>query len=129
MQYSKFLLISCVSGLIVGTSCLAQAVPAWQKNYNAEKIAAAETAMWQAYYNKNQMTGKIKLGMLMIELLKKQFGMNSSAATQTAYMMTSSAMRLRDVDKTKTDWKQVEKLLLQSYQALQSGFEKRRLAN
>jgi hypothetical protein len=217
MQYSKSLLICWLSGLIIGICFLTESygdtIPVWRKNYNAEHIAATETAMWRAYYDKNRIAGKLKLGMLLIELLQKQFGLDSQEATQTGFMLANSAMRfkkgeyaaalpplkaaytkikqytnlnfdpekvakadlkwwidrrnpkrkgpkfigqgiarlyellygyrhpgftragmlraqamqLRDIGKAKANWTQIKKLLLQSYQALQYGFEKRQL--
>jgi hypothetical protein len=213
MQYSKIILTCLLCGLF--TAAFAQtdknAVPDYQKNYNPERIAAAETAMWRAYYNKDRITGKLKLAMLLVELLKEQFKLQPDEAAQIAYLLTSSAMLfkkgkydealpplksayenikkyttlnfdpekvakadlkwwiarrtperkkpevigqyithlyeliygyshqgfteaglrraqavyLRDTGGEKADWKKIEKLLVQSYQALQRGFEKR----
>jgi hypothetical protein len=219
MHYSKSMLICWLSGLVIGVCCVTQAygndAPVWRKNYNAEHIATSETAMWQAYYDKNRLAGKLKLGMLLIELLQNQFGLDAQEAAQTGYLLADSAMcfkkgdykaalpplkaaytkikkytglgfdpekvakadlkwwiarrnpkkngtefigqdivqlyeliygfhhpgftragmlraqamRLRDTGKAKADWKQIKKLLLQSYQALQYGFEKRQLTH
>ncbi len=213
MYYSKSILICWLSGLIVGACCLTQAygdeIPAWRKNYDAKYIATSETKMWQAYYDKNRLAGKLKLGILLVELLQKQFGLDVPTATQAGYLLANSAMRfkkgdykaalppliaayskinkstglgfnpekvakadlkwwidrrnpkkngtkfigqeitrlyeliygfhhpgftragmlraqamrLRDTGKEKADWKQIKKLLLQSYQALQDGIE------
>ncbi|MFA7232255.1 MAG: hypothetical protein WC071_13370 [Victivallaceae bacterium] len=98
MKLSKFILICFVSGLVSGTCGLAQvqihepATPVRQMNYNAEHIAAAETAMWRAYYSKDRIAGKIRLGMLLTQLLQEQFELKQFEATPIAYLLSSSAM-------------------------------------
>ena len=216
MPYSKIMLSCFLCGLFAAAG-LAQveknAVPACQRNFNAEHIAAAETAMWRAYYSKDQITGKIQLLSLLIKLIEEQFELKQDEAAGIAYLLTSSAMlfkqgkyvaalpplkaayanikkytgldfdpeqvakadlkwwvarrtpprkspeiigrdiahlyeliygykdqgftdagllraramHLRDTGKTKADWKQIEKLLVQSYQAMRRGFEKHQL--
>ena len=90
MQYAKLILICFLIGLFVNAH--GNKMQTFRKNYDAKYIAAAETAMWQAYYSKDRIAGKLKLGMLLIQILQKQFDLKQEEASQIAYMMASSAM-------------------------------------
>jgi hypothetical protein len=216
MKLAKTILIPVLCGVFFVTygteQNLKKAQPERQKNFDPERIAAAETAMWQAYYGKDSLKGKIKLAQLLIKLLQDQFGLKPEEAVGIAYQFTSSAilfkqgkykaslpplkeaytsikrytdlkydpekvakadlkwwmarrassgkpavigpqiahlyellygynhngftdagmlraeaMHLRDIGRKKADWKKIEKLLLQSYQAMQRGLDARKL--
>ncbi len=57
--------------------------------FNVNKVAKAETEMWQAYYTDN----KAKLGLLLISLLQTQYGLTLSESKEAGELFASSAMK------------------------------------
>lgn len=59
--------------------------------YDPVYMADIETDMWKAYYTKN----KAKLGMLLISLLRRQFGVSAYEAATTGKLLADSAMKFK----------------------------------
>lgn len=57
--------------------------------FDANKVAEAETDMWQAYYKGN----RTQLGLLLISLLRTQYGLSFIEAKNTGEAFASSAMK------------------------------------
>ena len=55
--------------------------------FDADRIAAAETAMWKAYYSGN----KRALALELISLQRHQFGLTITEASQVAWDMANAA--------------------------------------
>jgi hypothetical protein len=60
--------------------------PAFQ--FDADRIAAAETRMWKAYYNRNIQ----ELGLEMIDVLQEQFHLSGSDAIAVAADLSSASL-------------------------------------
>jgi len=60
-------------------------------SFAADKVARAETHMWQAYYSGN----KTQLGLQLIALLRYQYGLSLPEAKQIGELLASSAMKFR----------------------------------
>lgn len=67
--------------------------------FDPEYLASAETQMWQAYYNKD----KAKLGLLLVQVLKRQFSITSYEATQTGKLFADSAMKFKNAKNNNYD--------------------------
>ena len=80
--------IAVVMALVVVMGC-------WlifgRPSFNADKVAQAETRMWQAYYAGN----RVQLGLELISMLRNQYGMSLLEAKETAELLVSSAMDFR----------------------------------
>ncbi|MCK4981323.1 MAG: hypothetical protein KAS17_00295, partial [Victivallaceae bacterium] len=96
-------------------------------DFNPEKVAKADLKWWIARRTPARKNPEI-IGLAIAHLYELIYGYRHQGFTR-AGLLRAKAMHLRDMGKTKADWKQIEKLLLQSYKALQYGFEKRRLPN
>lgn len=57
--------------------------------FDADKVAETETEMWQAYYTDN----KTKLGLLLVSLLRTQYGLSFLEAKEAGELFASSAMK------------------------------------
>ena len=57
--------------------------------FDADKVAEAETNMWKAYYTGD----RTKLGLLLISLLRTQYGLSFLEAKETGEAFASSAMK------------------------------------
>ena len=57
--------------------------------FDADKVATAEMQMWQAYYTGN----RTKLGLLLVSLLRTQYGLSFLEAKETGEAFASSAMK------------------------------------
>jgi hypothetical protein len=57
-------------------------------SYDPVYMADIETDMWKAYYTKN----KAKLGILLISLIRRQFGVSAYEAATTGKLFADSAM-------------------------------------
>jgi hypothetical protein len=60
-------------------------------SFDADKVARAETRMWQAYYTGNQM----QLGLQLIALLRNHHGLSLFEAKKVGELFASSAMKFR----------------------------------
>jgi len=59
--------------------------------FNADKVAQMEAQMWQAYYSGD----KTKLGLLLIALLRNQYGLSLLEAKDIGELFARSAMSFR----------------------------------
>ncbi len=57
----------------------------------ARFLARAETEMWQAYYKK----GKVRLAWLLIQVLRRQFGISMLEAARTGKLLADAAMKFK----------------------------------
>jgi hypothetical protein len=85
--------IICKKSIII-TLIIISAVSAFyailhRPTFNADKVAIAETQMWRAYYSGN----KNKLGLLLISLLRSQYGLSFPAAKEIGESFASSAIK------------------------------------
>lgn len=58
-------------------------------SFDADKVARAETRMWQAYYSGD----KTQLGLQLIALLRNQHGLSLLEAKEIGELLASSAMK------------------------------------
>lgn len=69
-------------------------------SFNADKVARAETRMWQAYYTGD----KTKLGLQLIAQLRGQYGLSLFEAKEVGELFARSALKFRSAS---GDWDQV----------------------
>ena len=60
-------------------------------SFNAEKVAQAETKMWQAYYSQDQM----QLGLHLISFLRNQHGISFLEAKRSGELLAQASMKFR----------------------------------
>ena len=63
-------------------------------SFDADKVAQAETRMWQAYYSGD----KTQLGLQLIALLRNQHGLSLLEAKEIGELLASSAMKFRSAN-------------------------------
>ncbi len=62
-----------------------------RQEFDADKVAIAEAQMWQAYYAGDRP----KLGLLLVSLLRTQYGLSFIEAKETGEAFASSAMKFK----------------------------------
>lgn len=62
-----------------------------KKSFDAKYVALMEKEMWQAYYKKE----KVKLSLLLIQLLNKQFDISPKEAGEVGALLASSALKFK----------------------------------
>ncbi len=85
----KLILIICATAIFLVGWCLN--ITFSQSEFNPEKLAQMETQMWQAYYSGN----KTELGLLLISILRSQYGLSLLEAKNIGELLASSAMKFR----------------------------------
>lgn len=63
-------------------------------SFDADKVARAETRLWQAYYSGD----KTQLGLQLIALLRNQYGLSFLEAKEIGELLASSAMKFRSAN-------------------------------
>ena len=63
----------------------------WRPPFNPAKVARAETQLWQAYYSDD----KTKLGLSVIALLRRQYGLSPFEAKEIGELLAGSALAFR----------------------------------
>lgn len=76
--------------LIVSAAAVVPALFA-RPAFDPATVARAESRMWQAYYSGN----RARLGILLVRLLRNQFGLSFLEARQTAGLLTRAALTFR----------------------------------
>lgn len=85
----KFLLVLLVL-LLIGAGVLAWLALA-RPAYDPVEVGKAETRMWKAYYGGN----RTQLGILLVQLLRKQYGLRPLEAKEIGELLASSAMTFK----------------------------------
>lgn len=87
----KKLLIGGAVVLLMACGALSYFLFLGKVPYDPVYMADIETDMWKAYYTKN----KTQLGMLLISLLRRQFGVSAYEAAITGKLLADSAMKFK----------------------------------
>ncbi|MCK5845405.1 MAG: hypothetical protein KAG97_11900, partial [Victivallales bacterium] len=84
----KKLVLAGVAVAILGAVVGCYSLFLGRQPFDPVYMADIETNMWEAYYSKN----KTKLALLLVRLLRRQFGMSTYEAATTGRLLADSAM-------------------------------------